>query len=135
MLMKTFQATSIILTEKWNSFVDPENRIAPETALRLPGAIAGALSAILLYLIAAELFGVEVALIAAALWSFDPMGIGFNRIAKEDTFLLFSSCSRTCSGSAHNGLPKARIKVRIGTTGRRLRVMARWWLRNTCRTL
>ena len=89
MLMKTFQATSIILTEKWNSFVDPENPIAPETALRLPGAIAGALSAILLYLIAAELFGVEVALIAAALWSFDPMGIGFNRIAKEDTFLLF----------------------------------------------
>ena len=89
MLMKAFQATSIILSEKWNSFVGPENRIAPETALRLPGAIAGALSAILIYLIAAELFGAEVALIAAALWSFDPMGIGFNRIAKEDTFLLF----------------------------------------------
>ena len=89
MLMKALQATSIILAEKWNSFAAPENRIAPETALRLPGAIAGALSAILIYLIAAELFGVEVALIAAALWSFDPMGIGFNRIAKEDTFLLF----------------------------------------------
>jgi hypothetical protein len=89
MLMKAFQTTSIILAEKWNSFVGPETRIAPETALRLPGVIAGALSAILIYLIAAELFGVEVALIAAALWSFDPMGIGFNRIAKEDTFLLF----------------------------------------------
>ncbi len=89
MLMKAFQATSIILTEKWNSFVGPENRIAPETALRLPGAIAGALTAILIFLIAAELFGVEVALIAAALWSFDPSGIGFNRVAKEDTFLLF----------------------------------------------
>lgn len=89
MLMKALQATSIILSEKWNSFVRPENRIAPETALRLPGAIAGALSAILIYLIAAELFGVEVALIAAALWAFDPMGIGFNRVAKEDTFLLF----------------------------------------------
>ena len=89
MLMKAFQATSIILTEKWNSFVGPENRIAPETALRLPGAIAGALGAILIFLIAAELFGVEVALIAAALWSFDPSGIGFNRVAKEDTFLLF----------------------------------------------
>ena len=89
MLMKAFQATSIILTEKWNSVVAPENRIALETALRLPGAIAGALSAILIFLIAAELFGVEVALIAAALWSFDPSGIGFNRVAKEDTFLLF----------------------------------------------
>ncbi|HET7112017.1 MAG TPA: glycosyltransferase family 39 protein, partial [Pyrinomonadaceae bacterium] len=90
MLMKAFQTTSIILAEKWNNaFASPENRIAPETALRLPGAIAGALSAILIYLIAAELFGVEVALIAAALWSFDPTGIGFNRVAKEDTFLLF----------------------------------------------
>src|SRR5688572_22558743 len=49
MLMKTFQATSIILTEKWNSFVYPENPIAPETAFRLPGAIAGVLSAILIY--------------------------------------------------------------------------------------
>jgi predicted membrane-bound dolichyl-phosphate-mannose-protein mannosyltransferase len=89
MLMKAFQATSIIVSEKWNGLVGPENRIAPETALRLPGAIAGALSAILIYLIAAELFGVEVALIAAALWSFDPSGIGFARVAKEDTFLLF----------------------------------------------
>jgi hypothetical protein len=30
-----------------------------------------------------------VALIAAALWTFDPNAIGFNRIAKEDSFLLF----------------------------------------------
>jgi Dolichyl-phosphate-mannose-protein mannosyltransferase len=35
------------------------------------------------------LFGAEVGLIAAALWAFDPNAIGFNRIAKEDTFLLF----------------------------------------------
>jgi hypothetical protein len=93
MLMKAFQATAIILAEKWNnsSFVasGSGDKIAPETALRLPGTIAGALSALLIYLIAAELFGVEVALIAAALWSFDPTGIGFNRVAKEDTFLLF----------------------------------------------
>lgn len=90
MLMKALQASSIILAEKWNnSFAGAQNRIAPETALRLPGVIAGALSALLIYLIAAELFGVEVALIAAALWTFDPTGIGFNRVAKEDTFLLF----------------------------------------------
>ena len=93
MLMKALQAATIIVAEKWNnsSFVAarPANRIAPETALRLPGAIFGALSALLIFLIASELFGVEVALIASALWAFDPMGIGFNRIAKEDTFLLF----------------------------------------------
>ena len=43
----------------------------------------------MIYLITAELFGAEVALIAAALWAFDPSAIGFNRVAKEDTFLLF----------------------------------------------
>ena len=93
MLMKACQAATIILAEKWNntSFVAsrPANHIAPETALRLPGTIVGALSTILIFLLASELFGAEAALIAAALWAFDPMAIGFNRIAKEDTFLVF----------------------------------------------
>ena len=93
MLMKTMEAGSIIIAEKWNNsaFVAsrPAESIAPETALRLPGAIFGAFTALLIYLVAAELFGAEVALIAAALWAFDPSAIAFNRIAKEDTFLLF----------------------------------------------
>lgn len=88
MLMKAFQAASIILAEKWNNAF-PANQIAPETALRLPGAIIGALTVILIFLVVAELFGAEVALIAAALWAFDPSAIGFNRVAKEDSFLLF----------------------------------------------
>ena len=93
MLMKACQTATIILAEKWNnsSFVAsrPADRIAPETALRLPGTIVGALTTLLIFLIVSELFGTEVALIAAALWAFDPMAIGFNRIAKEDSFLLF----------------------------------------------
>ena len=93
MLMKALQAASIIIAEKWNNttFVasHPADYVAPESALRLPGAILGAIAGLLIYLIAAELFGSEVALIAAALWTFDPNAIGFNRIAKEDTFLLF----------------------------------------------
>jgi dolichyl-phosphate-mannose-protein mannosyltransferase len=93
MLMKAMQAGTVILAEKWNnsSFVTthPAESIAPETALRLPGTILGAFTALLIYLITAELFGAEVALIAAALWAFDPSAIGFSRIAKEDTFLLF----------------------------------------------
>ena len=89
MLMKSLQAGSIILAEKWNSSLFASAQISPETALRLPGAIFGALSTLLIFLIAAELFGVEVALIASALWAFDPSAIGFNRVAKEDSFLLF----------------------------------------------
>jgi Dolichyl-phosphate-mannose-protein mannosyltransferase len=88
MFMKACQAATIILAEKWNN-THPANPISPETALRLPSTIFGALSAVLIFLIVAELFGVEVALIAAALWTFDPNAIGFNRIAKEDSFLLF----------------------------------------------
>jgi Dolichyl-phosphate-mannose-protein mannosyltransferase len=93
MLMKGFQTISIILAEKWNNSTFVANNraesIQPETALRLPGVVVGALSALLIYLITAELFGAEVALIAAALWTFDPNAIGFNRVAKEDSFLLF----------------------------------------------
>ena len=93
MLMKALQAGTIILAEQWNktSFATahPGETISAETALRLPGTILGAFTALLIYLIVAELFGAEVALIAAALWAFDPNAIGFNRIAKEDSFLLF----------------------------------------------
>src|SRR5678815_184652 len=50
MLMKAFQTASIILAEKWNSF-SGSHQLAPETALRLPGAIVGALSTILIFLL------------------------------------------------------------------------------------
>lgn len=90
MLMKAMQTASILIAEKWNSTgAGSAFYVAPETALRLPSTIFGALTAVLIYLLVCELFGAEVALIAAALWAFDPQAIGFNRIAKEDTFLLF----------------------------------------------
>lgn len=94
MLMKALQTASLFVVEKWNSssLVPSQNsslHLPTETALRLPSTIFGALTVILIYLLAAELFGAEVALLAAALWAFDPQAIGFNRIAKEDTFLLF----------------------------------------------
>lgn len=90
LLMKALLTGSLVFADKWNSLsFGAQNKISPETALRLPSTIFGALSTILIYLLATELFGAEVGLIAAALWAFDPMAIGFNRIAKEDTFLLF----------------------------------------------
>lgn len=90
-LMKGLQTASLVLTDKWNiiSWLGGRRPVSPEAALRLPGALFGALTALLIYLVAAELFGAEVGLMAAALWAFDPTAIGFNRVAKEDTFLLF----------------------------------------------
>ena len=93
-LMKALQTVSIVAAEKWNSTAlaasSPSRlRISTEAALRAPSIIFGALTLVVLYLFAAELFGREAAIIAAALWAFDPAAISFNRIAKEDTFLLF----------------------------------------------
>ncbi|HJQ31183.1 MAG TPA: glycosyltransferase family 39 protein [Pyrinomonadaceae bacterium] len=92
-LMKALMAASIIASEEWNAAApardNPQLRVSTETAARLPGAILGALTTLLIFLVTREIFGVEVALIAAALWAFDPAAVGFNRIAKEDSFLLF----------------------------------------------
>lgn len=91
LLMKALLTASMVFADKWNSIpsLGGQTHISRESALRFPGTVFGALTAILIYLVAAELFGAEVGLIAAALWAFDPMAIGFNRIAKEDSFLLF----------------------------------------------
>jgi predicted membrane-bound dolichyl-phosphate-mannose-protein mannosyltransferase len=93
LLMKAALTLSVIVTERWNQTslvtAHPELNVPVETSLRLPGALLGAISAVLVFLIAMELFGLEVGLISAALWSFDPLTISFNRIAKEDTFLVF----------------------------------------------
>jgi Dolichyl-phosphate-mannose-protein mannosyltransferase len=93
LLMKALLTVSVILAEEWNqtSLVSghPDLNIPVETSLRAPGALFGAFTGVLIFLVASELFGLEVGLISAALWAFDPLAIGFNRIAKEDTFLIF----------------------------------------------
>lgn len=91
-LMKATITVSVIAAEKWNGLVGGRHSelfIPVEAAVRLPNVIVGSLITLLLYLVIAELFGGEIALLAAALWAVDPIAIGFNRIAKEDTFLLF----------------------------------------------
>jgi hypothetical protein len=93
MLMKALLTVSIVAAEQWNSTSivssHPSLGMSTEAALRLPGVIVGAFTSLLIFLVVSELFGIEVALIAAALWALDPSGIGFSRIAKEDSFFLF----------------------------------------------
>ncbi len=92
-LMKALLTASVVVSEHWNRSAlvaaYPSMSVATESALRFPSALFGAATALLIFLLVSELFGTEVALISAALWAFDPSAIGFNRIAKEDTFLLF----------------------------------------------
>ncbi|MCA1630519.1 MAG: glycosyltransferase family 39 protein [Acidobacteria bacterium] len=93
MLMKALLTASVVACEKWNATGlaqgRPSSIVSVETALRLPGAIFGALTSLLIFLVVSELFGTPTALVAAALWAFDPTAAGFNRIAKEDSFYLF----------------------------------------------
>ncbi len=93
LLMKALLTVSVVMADAWDrtSLVSshPELNIPVETSLRLPGALFGALTSIIIFLVATELFGWEIGLLAAALWTFDPLAIGYNRVAKEDTFLIF----------------------------------------------
>lgn len=93
-LMKALLTASAVAADRWNAtdYVrgGPWRYYVPqETWARMPGAILGALTSVLIFLVALELFGAEVAFIAAALWAFDPQAVAFNRIAKEDSFLVF----------------------------------------------
>jgi len=93
MLMKAIMTASILAAERWNSAPwaanNPSMQISAESALRFPGVLLGTFVSLLLFLIATELFGGRIGLLAAAFWALDPSAIGFSRIAKEDIFLLF----------------------------------------------
>lgn len=91
MLMKLAAWASVSAARAWNAqprlarlFV-----VAPETALRLPNVIAGAASAILLFLLAEAFFGTAVGAWAGVFWALDVNAAALNRVAKEDTFVVF----------------------------------------------
>lgn len=87
-LMKGLQSVSVYAGETWNQ-IQPNRPITTEAALRFPTVVFGSLIAVLLYLLVSELFGSFPGLATAVLYALDPNAIGFDRIAKEDTFLLF----------------------------------------------
>jgi hypothetical protein len=94
MLMKLAMWGSVEAAELWNRALivwgsGPTRAIPIETAIRLPNAVAGAATALVLFGVADVLFGANVAMVVALLWAVDVNAIAINRIGKEDTFLLF----------------------------------------------
>ena len=87
-LMKGLQTVSFIIADKWNAASAPERQISDEFALRVPTVLCGTLTILVLFLLVRELFGSTVGLISAALWAVEPAAVGFDRVAKEDSFLL-----------------------------------------------
>jgi len=88
MLMKLAMLGSVELSEAWNRVAPADRAVPLETAIRLPNALAGAVTTLVLFGVADLLFGGTVAAAAAIIWAFDVNAIAVNRIGKEDTFLL-----------------------------------------------
>lgn len=87
MLMKAMMFASMRVQQSWNS--RSSNQISDEAALRFPNLLFGALTAIPLFLLTAAFFDRWTGLLAASLWAFGINAITYNRIAKEDTLLVF----------------------------------------------
>jgi hypothetical protein len=91
MLAKLAALGSVESARGWNALVRPLHlpAISAEAALRLPMAVAGALTTAVMFLLAQQLFSTEVAVWAGALWALDVNATAINRTAKEDTLFVF----------------------------------------------
>lgn len=83
MLMKLMVTGSVIATEYLHL------PFTTETALRLPNVIFGSLTCLILYLFFSDMFGFRVGLVTALIWAINIHAILINRVAKEDTLLVF----------------------------------------------
>lgn len=86
MIMKALMFVSLHASQLWSTTGTP---VSDETALRLPNVIFGALTVVPLFLLTAAFFDRWTALLAAGFWAFGVNVISLNRIAKEDTLLVF----------------------------------------------
>ena len=89
MLMKLAMWGSVAAAEGWNRIAPIGQHLSLEAAIRLPNALAGAATTLVLFGVAQLLFGDAVAFAAAFFWAFDVNAIAINRLGKEDTLLLF----------------------------------------------
>jgi 4-amino-4-deoxy-L-arabinose transferase-like glycosyltransferase len=108
MLMKWLITASIALGSRlgW----------APETMTRLPNALAGGASVLVVALLARRSFGRTAALISAALAAFSVTLIGYQRVAKEDTLLglflmLLLYCMAEAKAAADDGRDPGRWEL------------------------
>jgi dolichyl-phosphate-mannose-protein mannosyltransferase len=82
---------------------------APETMTRLPNALAGGASVLVVALLARRLFGRTAALLAAALAACSATLVGYQRVAKEDTLLgLFLMLLLWCMAEAKAAADEGR---------------------------
>ncbi len=89
MLMKMLCLASLQGRALWNRIAAAGFGVSEEAAIRLPNAFFGALTVIPLFLLARSLFGFRTGLITSLMWAIGLNAMWFNRVAKEDTLLVF----------------------------------------------
>src|SRR5882724_10975664 len=89
MLLKSMIAVSLAAADSWNRGLGRSHPVSEEMAVRIPNVVFGALTAIAIFGLAREFFGLQVGLLSALLWSAGTIAIMDNRLAKEDTLLVF----------------------------------------------
>ncbi len=92
MLMKGLILGSVSLADAWNRWsagIPGGGPVSEEVAIRFPNVLVGALTAIPLFLLGSFFFSRRVGLLAAFLWATGVHAVFINRVAKEDTLLVF----------------------------------------------
>jgi hypothetical protein len=89
MLMKSLITLSLAGADVWNRGLGHAHQVEEEVSVRLPNVLFGSLTAVVIFLLAKEFFGVAVGLLSSLLWSTGTIAIMLNRQAKEDTLLVF----------------------------------------------
>jgi hypothetical protein len=99
MVMKALIYASVSVADRWNErgsgprgAIGAPPRlldISDETAVRFPNILFGSLTVFPVFLLTAAFFGRRTGLVAAALWATGVGAVTYNRVAKEDTLLVF----------------------------------------------
>jgi hypothetical protein len=93
-LMKALISASVGAAHAWEARGAAGDRltrldVSDEAAIRLPNILFGSLTVFPIFLLTAAFFGRRTGLVAAALWATGVGAITYNRVAKEDTLLVF----------------------------------------------
>lgn len=94
MVMKALIYASVRAADGWNARAAEGDRlrlldVSDEAAVRFPNLLFGALTVFPVFLLTAAFFRTRTGLVAAALWATGVGAVTFNRVAKEDTLLVF----------------------------------------------
>jgi hypothetical protein len=94
MLMKALIYASVRAADAWNARAAEGDRLrrldlGDEAAVRLPNILFGTLTVFPIFLLTTVFFGRRTGLVAAALWATGVGAVTYNRVAKEDTLLVF----------------------------------------------